>query len=145
MSNDTRGMAFSSDGTRLYVLNRRPPALHVIDASAGPTGTPKHVAIGAHDVCRTASVVAVGDAGHGDRVYVTCFQEGELYMLDPLGGVTVEDIVTVGRGPYAVALSSARKKLFVTNFLEDTIAVLDVDPASPTYNRVVLRIGKPRG
>jgi hypothetical protein len=37
-----------------------------------------------------------------------------------------------------------RKKVYVTNFLEDTLAVIDVSPSSPTYNRVVLRIGDVR-
>ena len=32
----------------------------------------------------------------------------------------------------------------MTNFLEDTIAVIDLAPSSPTRNRVVLRIGKAR-
>jgi hypothetical protein len=32
----------------------------------------------------------------------------------------------------------------VTNFLEDTVAVIDVSPTSPRKNRVVLRIGKVR-
>jgi hypothetical protein len=36
------------------------------------------------------------------------------------------------------------KYLFVSNFLEDTIAVIDIDPNSATRHRVVLRIGTPR-
>ena len=55
-----------------------------------------------------------------------------------------EDIFTVGRGPYAVVASKGRKKLFITNFLEDTIAVVDVTPGASTRNRVVLRIGEPK-
>ncbi len=143
-STDTRGMAFSSDGSRLYLVNRRPPSLQIYDTSIGPTGSPRNKPVGATDMCRQASTLAVVDAGDGERVYVTCFQDGQLYIVDPRGDAHVEDIITVGRGPYAVAASASRRKLYVTNFLEDTIAVVDIAPDSPRRNRVVLRIGEPR-
>jgi YVTN family beta-propeller protein len=90
--------------------------------------------------------VAVIDLGPdaGERAYVTCFQDGQVYVVDPRGQSQVEDIVTVGRGPYSIAAAKDLKQLFVSNYLEDTIAVIDVDPASPQRNRVVLRIGQPR-
>jgi DNA-binding beta-propeller fold protein YncE len=56
----------------------------------------------------------------------------------------VEAFVQVGRGPYGVAMSPTRKRLYVSNFLEDTLAVIDLTPGSATRNRVVLRIGEPR-
>lgn len=143
-SSDTRGMAFSSDGDRLYLINRRPPSLQIFDTSLGPTGFPQNKGIAATDICRDASTLAVVDVGDGDRAYVSCFSDGELYVVDPRGQASVEDIVTVGRGPYSVAAAPTRKKVYVTNFLEDTVAVIDVSPTSPTYNRVVLRIGEPR-
>ena len=36
------------------------------------------------------------------------------------------DIITVGSGPYAIAAAPTRKKIYVTNFLDDTVAVIDV-------------------
>ncbi len=82
--------------------------------------------------------------GDGDRVYVSCFQDGQVYILDPRASGGTDDIVTVGRGPFAVVAPPGRQRLYVTNFLEDTIAVLDLTPGSATRNRVVLRIGEPR-
>jgi DNA-binding beta-propeller fold protein YncE len=76
-------------------------------------------------------------------VYLTCFQDGQIYVIDPRDTI-VEDIITVGRGPYAVVGSPTRKRLYVTNFLEDTLAVVDVEPGSATHDRVVLRIGEIR-
>jgi len=143
-SNDTRGMAFSPDGGRLYLVNRRPPSVQLFDTTTGPTGYPRNRAIGATDICRQASTVTVSGTGDAERAYVTCFQDGLLYVIDPRGDVELEDIVLVGRGPYAVAAAATRNKVFVTNFLEDTIAVLDTSPTSPRRNRVVLRIGKAR-
>lgn len=141
-SSDTRGMAFSPDGNRMYLINRNPPSLQVYDTSLKATGFPTNEGIGATDICRQASTLATMDTGDGDRIYITCFSDGQLYVVDPRGQSTVEDILTVGRGPYAVAAAPSRKKVYVTNFLEDTIAVIDVAPGSPTRNRVVLRIGK---
>ena len=141
-SGDTRGMAFSSSGDRLYLVNRKPPSLQVLDTSLKTTGYPANVGIAATDICRQASTLSVMDSGDGDRVYITCFQDGQVYIVDPRGQSSVEDILTVGRGPYAVVSAPTRKKVYVTNVLEDTIAVIDVAPGSPTRNRVVLRIGE---
>jgi DNA-binding beta-propeller fold protein YncE len=140
-SSDTRGMTFSPSGDRLYLVNRRPPSVQVIDTSLGPTGFPRNVGIGATDICRQSSTIAVADVGDGERAFVSCFQDGQIYVIDPRGLTSVEDVVTVGRGPYGIAVSAARKKVYVTNFLEDTIAVVDVSPTSLYRNRVVLRIG----
>ena len=151
-STDTRAIRFSSTGDRLYVVNRAPPSLQVFDTSLSPTGVPRNLLQGASDICREASTVAVLDPGSvahpvGERVYVTCFQDGQVYVVDPTGLTHVEDIITVGRGPYAavaVASDMTHKQLFISNFLEDTIAVIDLSIDSPKRNRVVLRIGTPR-
>lgn len=143
-SSDTRGMAFSPTGDRLYLANRRPPSLQIIDTSLGDDGFPKNDTLAATDICRQASTLAVADTGDGERVYVTCFQDGQIYVVNPNGRAHIEDTVIVGRGPYSVVAAPGRKKLYVTNFLEDTIAVLDLSPSSPYRNRVVLRIGTPR-
>ncbi|MEO8704341.1 MAG: YncE family protein [Kofleriaceae bacterium] len=142
---DTRGMTFSPTGERLYIVNRRPPTLQIYDTSLNLAGFPKNEALAVVDICRQASTVAVADTGDGERAYVTCFQDGQLYIINPNGIGQAEEIVLVGRGPYSVVAAPGRKKLYVTNFLEDTIAVLDLAPGSPTRNRVVLRIGTPRG
>ncbi len=143
-SSDTRGMTFSQDGKRLYLVNRRPSTLQVIDTDIGATGIPNDELLGATDICRQASTVAVSGTGADERAYVTCFQDGQIYVVNPSSGVYVEDIILAGRGPYASAAARSRNLLFVTNFLEDTIAVIDIAPSSPTRNRVVLRIGIPR-
>jgi len=143
-SNDTRSMAFSPSGDRLYLVNRKPPSLQIFDTSLGPTGVPRNALAGAVDICRQASTVTVVDSGDGERAYVTCFQDGQVYVVDPRGIGRVEDVITVGRGPYAAVAAPDGRRLYVTNFLEDTVAVIDLVPSSPTRNRVVLRIGELR-
>ncbi len=142
-STDSRGIGFSASGDRMYLINRLPPTLQVFDTSLGPTGFPKNDGIGATDICRQASTLAVMDSGDGDRVYVSCFEDGQIYVIDPRGYPLVEDVIDVGHGPYAVAASATHQKVYVTNFLENTIAVIDVSQTSATRDRVVLRIGTP--
>ena len=85
--------------------------------------------------------MAVADVGDGTKAYVTCFRDGEVYVIDTAPDPEVEAIVTVGRGPFGIAVSAVRQKLYVTNFLEDTVAVIELDPTSALRFQVVLRIG----
>jgi len=141
-SSDSRGIAFAPDGNRAFMINRRPPSLQVFDTSLGLQGTPRNLFLGGTDICREASSVVAGDAGGGLRVFVSCFNDGEVYVIDPRAGAAVEAVATVGRGPFGLAISPTRQLLFVTNFLGDSLAVIDLDPASETLYRVVLRIGE---
>jgi DNA-binding beta-propeller fold protein YncE len=143
-SSDTRGIAFSPSGNRMYLVNRRPATMQIFDTSLGPTGFPNNQGEGGTSICRQSSTLTVLDAGDGERAYATCFQDGQIWVVDPSGTSSVENVIDVGRGPYAVVAAPTRKKLYVTNFLEDTIAVIDVSPSSAMHDRVVLRIGTPR-
>jgi DNA-binding beta-propeller fold protein YncE len=141
-SSDSRGLAFSQNGDRLFVLNRRPPTVQVYDTSLDVTGVPRNKGISATDVCRNASGFTVANVGDGDRAFVSCFAEGSIVVVDPRGGTAVSAVINVGRGPYAMAVSSIHQKLFVSNFLEDTVAVVDLRPGVLSSNRVVMRIGE---
>ncbi len=143
----TQALQFSPGGDRLYLVNRLPPSLQIYDTSAGPTGVPRNALQGASDICQQASKLTLVGQGDRERAYVTCFQDGQIYVVDPRGSSQVEDVISVGRGPYSVAATTGMlmrtPRLFVTNFFEDTLAVIDLAD-SRTHNRVVLRIGKPR-
>jgi YVTN family beta-propeller protein len=143
-SSDTRYAQFDATGDRLFLVNRQPPSLQVYDTSLDQTGFPRNEFLAATDLCREASNMAVADVGDGTKAFVTCFRDGEVYVIDPDPNPEVEAIVTVGRGPFGVAVSEARHKLYVTNFLDDTIAVVELDPESGLRYQVILRIGVPR-
>ncbi|HTJ46494.1 MAG TPA: hypothetical protein VL463_30520 [Kofleriaceae bacterium] len=143
-SRDTRGLAFGSGGDRMYLINRLPPTLQIYDTSLGPQGTPKNEGMSAVDICRDASRLVLADSGDGDRVYIACFDDGQVYAIDPRDGGRVTDVISVGRGPYDLVASPSKKRLYVSNYLENTIAVIDLAPGSPTRNRVVLRLGEPK-
>lgn len=147
-SSDSRGLAFTADGSRMVVANRRPPSLQVYDTTLGPTGFPRNQSLAAYDICREASGLAVADlepaAPGGDIAIVSCFREGTVHLLDPSGRRSLEKITRVGRGPFDVVISTkTRKRAYIANFLEDSIGVIDLEPG-PTQYREVLRIGKAR-
>lgn len=81
--------------------------------------------------------------GRGERAYVSCFPEGQVWVVDPEAKF-VEAVIDAGRGPHALAIAPGRKRLYVTNYLEDTIAVVDLTPGAGTENRMILRLGHPR-
>jgi DNA-binding beta-propeller fold protein YncE len=143
-SSDTRGIAFGSGGDRMYVVNRMPPTVQVYDTSIGPTGEAQKLGLGATDICRQASRLVLADAGDGERVYVSCFDDGQVYVVDPRGGISVADVISVGHGPYDVVASPSKHRLYVSNYLDDTISVVDITPGAATRDRVVMRLGEPR-
>lgn len=142
-SDNGRGIRFSPSGETAYIVNRSPSMLQVLDTSLDIGGAPRNELTRAIELCNSASNLAVGDLGDGDRVYVSCFRQGQVWAVNPSQG-SVEAIIDVGRGPQGVVLSEDKEKLYVTNFLEDTIAVIDLKAGSTTENRVVLKIGRTR-
>jgi len=142
-ADDSREIAFGQGGDRAYIVNRDPPLLHVIDTSTGSDGSPVNRFVGGVELCTGAANLTVLDAGRGERVYVSCFRSGQVWAIDPVGRV-VEAVINVGRGPNSLIGLVERGQLWVTNFLEDTISVIDIEPGSPFENRFVFRIGKTR-
>lgn len=140
-SSDSRGVVFDATGDRAYMINRSPPSLMIYDTSLDPSGVPYNRLAGVSDVCREASSLAVADGGIGERAFVSCFNSGEVYVIDPRGASSVESVISVGRAPFAMVAAESRQLLFVSTFLEDSVAVIDLDPTSSTFYRVVMRIG----
>jgi YVTN family beta-propeller protein len=145
-SSDTRGLAFADGGKRMLVANRRPPTLQIYDSEDDAAGFPKNTAVAVYDICRETSGLAVGNVGdpEGELALVSCFGDGTVYVIDATGRRATDAIVTVGRGPFDVVISPVHKKAYVTNFLEDTVGVIDLAPGSPTRFHEILRIGEPR-
>jgi DNA-binding beta-propeller fold protein YncE len=142
-SADGRAIAFGQGGDLAYVMNREPPSVALLDTSIQETGVPNNTISGGTDLCREAASMVVAGAGDAERAYVTCFQDGEVYVVDPRAGGEVEAVTPVGRGPFDLAAAPGRGRLYVSNFFEDSIAVMDLVPGSATQYRVVLRIRNP--
>ena len=142
-SGDTRAVRFSADGSRAYVLSRTPPSLMAYDTADGPDGMPNHRLDNSAEVCGQPATLAVADFGAGPRALVPCFANGQLWVFDA-DTLDLLDTADVGRGPNGLAVAPVRGRVYIANYAEDTIAVIDAVPGSPDSFQAIARLGQPR-
>jgi DNA-binding beta-propeller fold protein YncE len=75
----------------------------------------------------------------GDRAYVLEFGADAIAVVDPEDGLVV-DRFHVGDGPSAAVYDPDQHRLYVSLFKEGSVAVVDLDPASPRYRTTVAKI-----
>jgi YVTN family beta-propeller protein len=132
-------MAISPDGTKVYVATAE-HSITVIDTAT--------------NIASGGGVVSYGDIGgiavspDGRRLYVTDPSAGVIQVVDtakftgPWTGIT-SPTISVGDGvtPVDVAVSPDGKWLYSVNDISastrSTVSVVDTDPTSATYNKVV--------
>ena len=66
-SSDGRGIAFSQDGNRAYIVNRVPAMLHIFDTSLDPLGVPRNEFISSVEICAEASNLEIVPGGRPGR------------------------------------------------------------------------------
>lgn len=138
---DKRGMAFGPGGERLYVVNRMPPSLVALDMSLEDE-LPLQEPIWAAEICAEPSEIELVEGPAGALLaYVVCFGTAQIFVVDTEIGQVIDQIQT-GNGPNVLAHDGEHRRLFVSNFLENTVGVIDLDPSHPTYNRMVMRLGE---
>ena len=138
-------------GTHAYLLHRNatvrqnPPSVVEIDQSLDANGKPFNRAVGLVETCAGATEMLLHDAGRGPRLYVVCFEAGQIYVIDPTP-LSVVGVINVGRGPTTLAFSPDKQSSrgYVLGFSDNNISVVDLDTTSPTENRVIQRIGFPQ-
>ncbi|MEZ4268608.1 MAG: hypothetical protein R3F39_19805 [Myxococcota bacterium] len=137
-----RGLAFSADGNTLFVAYRSPSSVVMIDVSIGPDGVPLDRVIAKIPVGFRPSAIAVVPAIPGnpeatELVYVTCQGADRIDVIDPAVAQVVGHVRT-GQDPFGLAFIDAPdlglRRLYVANFLAETIGVIELDPASPFYH-----------
>jgi YVTN family beta-propeller protein len=153
---DIRGMVI--EGNRAYLLQRNAtirqnaPVVVEIDQTPDAQGHPFNRAVGLVETCAGATEMQAFDAGRGLRLYVTCFEAGQVYVIDP-SPLAVVGVINVGRGPTTMVLPKPLTKdgqktgpllAYVLGFSDNNVSVVDLDPANPTENRVIQRIGFPQ-
>ncbi len=134
---DSRGIAFNAEGTLAFVANRGPDSLVFIDV--GPTdpqtgsGT-RNVVVDVLFMPNAPAEIAVIDVGGKTLLYVTSFEGKAITVVDPESRAVVDNI-DLFSGPYGVAVDQERhKRLYVTLFGDDAVGIIDIDPASPSFN-----------
>jgi len=118
--------------------------LAVLDRSRLPDGTVSNAPVGFVEVCSGPTSMQLHDAGRGERIYVTCYDAGEIDVVDP---VTLSVVaIDAGAGPTSLVFSPLDPAAaYVASFANSHLSIIDLAPGSPTEYRVVLRIGLPHG
>jgi hypothetical protein len=132
---ETRGVEIIDD-RHTFILQRSPPSL-----IAFLDGVPTAVL----ETCSSPTFLDRFEFGMGigPRLFVTCFNDGEVYVYDPAVPRLVRTF-PVGRGPAGLVKDERRQVIYVVGFGDNNISVVDVAPGSPTEYRVIQRIGFPR-
>jgi hypothetical protein len=151
---ESRGVALGTNETRLYVAGRSPDSL-VVANILPPTGSVPNL--------RVARAVSVPDGPNqvkvisrpprGDLVVVTSSTAGVVSIYDDDAGRLVSQISGVGSQPFGIAVQPADPtapdpaarnvaRVFVSNFGDGRVAVIDVDVVQPERSRLVAHLGK---
>jgi YVTN family beta-propeller protein len=164
---DTRGLAFSSDGEKLYVVTRAPDALHVVDLgpsnpeTAGGTLAKVTASI---PIASNPSGVYVHERYDGTTLlYIPSYDEEIISVVDPQTQAVVDEI-EVGAQPYDFAVdtapsrcvSGATCRAYVSLFNDlpgaagvcsehrtdqcGSVGIIDLNPESPRYHQLIGKI-----
>lgn len=100
----SRGLALSTDGARLYVADRSPAALLIVDVSADALGVPRNQVAGLITLGGQPSEVAVAPAGPngGEQVFVSAFNDDAIFVVDAVQRRVLRRIA-LPHAPYALA------------------------------------------
>jgi DNA-binding beta-propeller fold protein YncE len=149
---DVRGFLLSPDGNEAYVLHRNSPdvttstdpaALVVLNRRPGRNGEPANQPSAILEICSGANQMQFHDAGRGNLLYITCFEGGQIYVVDPQAPLVV-GIIEAGHGPTSLRFSPTDPtSAFVVDFADNDVSVIDLKPGSQTEYMVVQRLGFP--
>ncbi|MEA2697906.1 MAG: hypothetical protein QOI66_2177 [Myxococcales bacterium] len=142
---ETRGIQFIAplpddpfpESGLAFVLQRVPPALLGFQVANQPP-------VDVLETCNSPTFLDRHGTGINLRLYVTCFEDGQVYVFDPRLPRLV-DVIEVGRGPAGLVFSPGDDSttMFVVGFGANNISVVDIKPGSTTENHVIQRIGFP--
>ncbi len=138
-SDEARAVRFFDDGKRMAVLHSDPPTVQVYDTEEDSTGFPNNTFVGASQACDSASDMVVHETPEGRFAYVTCFSSGELWTID-LDTQSVANVTLIGRGPSGISLGG-NDLLWIANFLDDSLSVVDISNDARFPQTGVLRLG----
>lgn len=140
-----RELAFAAEGTRLLATYRSPATLAVFDVSADGSGNAADAFVAKIPVGARPGGLAVAHATAGapELAYVACFGADRVDVVDPALGAVVDSIPT-GHGPFGVAVvdnpALGIRRLYVTEFYEQAVGVIELDPASPYYHQLIAEV-----
>ena len=117
VGSDPHGLAFSPDGSRLFVANRNSDTVSVIDTTTNTVDETIQLAPGDFPV----DVAVSPDFRF---VYVTNYFGATVTVIDIFSDLVI-DTIPVGAGPQGVAFSPDGNRAYVANFDDNTVSVID--------------------
>ena len=137
-----RGFAFAREGRFALVAYRTPPSVLVLDGGDDTQSfdqtTLKLVPVGAQP-----AHLRVYPSGPGGKelAYVVCHGDNVVWVLDTETFLPMAKI-PVGGGPYdmAAVITDKLRRGYVSNFMDHTVSVIDLDPESPYYHTQIAEI-----
>ncbi len=152
VGSEMRGVAFIDPlpgsqvdyAQRAYALQRVPPDLVGFDIANDVAGTAVATPTDVLETCSSPTFLYqhVASAAEGPRLFVNCFDTGEVYVFDP-SGPTLLTTFGVGRGPAGMVFDAVRPLAYVLDFTQNDVSVVDLAPGSPTQYHVIQRLGFP--
>jgi hypothetical protein len=127
---------------RAYTLQRVPPDLVGFDIAKNEAGGTTVIPTDLSETCSSPTFLYQNDAGEGARLFVNCFDTGEVYIFDP-AIPTLITTLAVGRGPAGMVFDRTRAVAYVLDFTQNDISVVDLAPGSATQYHVIQRLGFP--
>jgi hypothetical protein len=127
-------------GERLLAVRTTPAALTVAGVTVDDVGELRVTPITNAELCRNPNILAVYRPPQGERIaFVSCYSDDEVaaVLLGSFSTVTIP----VDDGPNDMVLDYQRKRLYVVHTLSHTVAVIELDRASPRYLEVIGRLG----
>ena len=130
----------------VYVANRTPASL-LIGRTRPPLNYPYFhqslpITVGPSRV--VVGRVRTPSGEEETRVFVICFDSRRIFIYDPQRSRFEAELLT-GRGPYAVAVDTARSLLYVGHFTDSFIGVFSLDLSSPAnYGTMLGMLGNPK-
>ena len=151
---DTRGIEFVNSSyahsapsdpvqyDRVFLIQRFPPTLVGID-------TATQLPLSTMEICQGPTNMTQPRNQDGQPLFgipllsITCYDSGELYVVDP-SGPRIQSVIPLGREPITTVFDSTDPtRAYVIGFGGNNVSVVDLDPSSPTHDRVIQRIGYP--
>lgn len=149
---DQRTIALSPEEDRAYVVSRYSGgsqslgAILVLDTTRDERGEYADRFIDVIEVGPGPSIVRVYEnpaLPAGYLVYVVSFNADRVFVIDPSTDEVV-DIIATRRGPHDLVFDPVARVAYLANFLESTVSIIDVDPESTSYHRILTTLGRPR-
>ncbi|HEY4184935.1 MAG TPA: hypothetical protein VGP07_07695 [Polyangia bacterium] len=132
----------NSSPDRAFLIQRNPPTLVGVDLST-------QLPLSTMEICQGPTNLQQPTDSQGNplfgvpMLFITCFDSGELYVVDP-SIPQIRSVIPVGREPINTVFDATDPtRAYVMTFGGNNISVVDLDPFSPTYERVIERIGFP--